>query len=80
MIDLSKIDELANRLTQALPPAARTMSDEAQAQFRAVLRKGLTSMDVVTREDFEQQKAALARAEEKLKALESRLAELEAAP
>lgn len=77
MIDLAKIDELANRLTQALPPAARTMSDEAQAQFKAVLRKGLTSMDVVTREDFDQQKAALARAEEKLKALESRLADLE---
>lgn len=78
MIDLAKIDELANRLTQALPPAARTMGDEAQAQFKAALRKGLSSMDVVTREDFEQQKAALARAEEKLRTLESRLAELEA--
>ena len=77
MIDLAKLDELANRLTQALPPAARTMGDEAQAQFRAVLRKGLESMDVVTRQDFEQQKAALARAEEKLKALEARLADLE---
>ena len=77
MIDLSKIDELATRLTQALPPAARSMGDEAQAQFRAVLQKGLASMDVVTREDFELQKAALARAEEKLKALEARLAELE---
>lgn len=80
MIDLAKIDELANRLTQALPPAARTMGDEAQAQFRAVLRKGLASMDVVTREDFESQKAALARAEDKLKALEARLADLEANP
>ena len=78
MIDLAKIDELAKRLTQALPPAAQTMGDEAQAQFRAVLRRGLESMDVVTREDFDQQKAALARAEEKLKALESRLADLEA--
>ncbi len=80
MIDLAKIDELANRLTQALPPAARTMGDEAQAQFKAALRKGLSSMDVVTREDFEQQKAALARAEEKLRTLESRLAELETGP
>ena len=80
MIDLAKIDELANRLTQALPPAARTMGDEAQAQFKAVLRKGLASMDVVTREDFELQKAALARAEEKLKSLETRLAGLEAGP
>lgn len=76
-IDLSRIDELANRLTQALPPAARTMGEEAQAQFRAVLRKGLASMDVVTREDFELQKAALARAEEKLAALQERMAKLE---
>ncbi len=77
MIDLAKIDELAARLTQALPPSARSMGEEAQAQFQAVLRRGLASMDVVTREDFEQQKAALARAEEKLKALEARLAALE---
>ncbi len=79
MIDLSKIDELANRLTEALPPAARNLGEDAQAQFKAVLRKGLASMDVVTREDFELQKAALARAEEKLKALEQRLADLESA-
>ena len=77
MIDLAKLDELANRLTQALPPAARTMGDEALAQFRAVLRKGLDSLDVVTRQDFDQQKAALARADEKLMALEARLADLE---
>ncbi len=79
MIDLSKIDELANRLTEALPPAARNLGEDAQAQFKAVLRKGLASMDVVTREDFKLQKAALARAEEKLKALEQRLADLESA-
>ncbi len=79
MIDLSKIDELANRLTEALPPAARNLGEDAQAQFKAVLRKGLASMDVVTREDFELQKAALARAEEKLTALEQRLADLESA-
>jgi BMFP domain-containing protein YqiC len=79
MIDLSKIDELANRLTEALPPAARNLGEEAQAQFKAVLHKGLASMDVVTREDFELQKAALERAEEKLKALEQRLVELESA-
>ncbi|MEM1411079.1 MAG: accessory factor UbiK family protein [Pseudomonadota bacterium] len=78
MIDLARIDELAARLTQALPPGARTMGEEAQAQFRAALQKGLAAMDVVTREDYELQKAALARAEEKLKALEGRLAALEA--
>ncbi len=80
MIDLARIDELAARLARALPPGARQMGEDVEAQFRTVLRKGLASMDIVTREDFELQKAALARAEEKLAVLEQRLAELEATP
>lgn len=82
MIDLAKIDELAARLAKALPPmpdGAQKMRDDAQAQFRAILGKGLAELGVVTREDYELQKAALARAEEKLAALEQRLVELEAA-
>ncbi len=77
MIDLSKIDELAARLAGALPPGAQKLREETEARFKAVLRRGLASMDVVTREDFEAQKAALARAEEKLARLEARLADLE---
>lgn len=79
MIDLSKIDELAKRLASALPPGAQQMREDAEAQFRGVLRKALTSMDVVTREDYELQKAALDRAQKKLTELEDRLAELERA-
>ena len=77
MIELSRIDELAQRLAAALPPGAQQMREEVEAQFRAVLSKGLSSMDLVTRADFEQQKAALERATVKLKALEQRLAQLE---
>ena len=77
MIELSRIDELAQRLAAALPPGAQQMREEVEAQFRAVLSKGLSSMDLVTRADFEQQKAALERATIKLKALEQRLAALE---
>ncbi len=78
MIDLTSIDQLAARLAAALPPGARTMRDEAEAQFRAVLSRALSSINVVTREDFDQQKAALERAREKLRVLEQRLADLEA--
>jgi len=78
MIDLAKIDELAARLGRALPPGAQKMREEAETQFKAVLKKGLADLGVVTREDWELQKAALARAEEKLATLEARLAELEA--
>lgn len=79
MIDLSKIDDLAKRLASALPPGAQQMREDAETQFRSVLRKALASMDVVTREDYELQKAALERAMEKLTKLEDRLAELESA-
>jgi len=79
MIDLAKIDELAARLASALPPGAQQLREDAETQFRGVLRKTLGAMDVVTREDFELQKKALARASEKLERLESRLAELESA-
>ena len=77
MIELNKIDELAARLTAALPPGAQQMREDVEAQFKAVLSKGLASMDLVSREDFEIQKAALERANIKLQALEQRLAALE---
>ena len=77
MIALTRIDELAQRLAAALPPGAQQMRTEAEAQFRAVLRKGMASMDLVSRADFDDQKAALERATAKLKVLEQRLAELE---
>ncbi len=79
MIDLSKIDDLAKRLAGALPAGAQQMREDAEVQFRAVLHKTLSSMDVVTREDYEIQKAALERAQEKLQRLEDRLSRLEQA-
>jgi BMFP domain-containing protein YqiC len=39
----------------------------------------LSKLDLVSREEFEQQQAALARAQAQLKALEARLAELQSA-
>jgi hypothetical protein len=78
MIDMSKIDELAGRLGALLPPGAQQFRQDLELQFRAVLEKGLKSMDLVTREDFDIQKAALERASIKLQALEERLAALEA--
>ncbi len=77
MIDLSKIDELAQRLSDALPPQAQQFREEMEAQFRQVLKKGLNAADLVSREDFEAQKNALERATVKLQALEQRLAALE---
>ena len=78
MIDLHHIDDLARRLSDLVPPGLRESGEELQASFRAVLRSGLARLDLVTREEFEVQRAVLLRTREKLEALEGTVAELEA--
>ena len=78
MIDLNHIDDIARRLSERVPPGLRESGEELQASFRAVLRSGLVRLDLVTREEFEVQRAVLLRTREKLEALEGTVAELEA--
>ena len=52
--------------------------EELEKNFRTVLRGGLSTLDLVTREEFEVQEAVLARTREKLEALEKAMTELEA--
>ena len=77
MIDLGKVDQIAARLAEALPPGAARLREDMESRFRSVLKGAFEKMDLVTREEFEAQLAALERATRKLDALESRLAELE---
>ena len=78
MIDLNHIDDIARRLSERVPPGLRESGEELQASFRAVLRTGLARLDLVTREEFDVQRAVLLRTREKLDALEGTVAELEA--
>jgi len=73
MIDLAKIDELASRLGAELPPGAKQIRDDLEARFRTILQRALAKMDLVTREEFEAQKAALARAQARLAELQQAL-------
>ena len=80
MIDLKTIDELARRLSGLVPPGLRESREDIQENFRAVLQSGLARLDLVTREEFEVQRAVLLRTREKLEALEAQVRELEAGP
>lgn len=73
MIDLAKIDELASRLGAELPSGAKQIRDDLEARFRTILQRALAKMDLVTREEFEAQKAALARAQARLEELQQAL-------
>ncbi len=52
----------------------------SQGQFHTLLQNALAKQGLVTREEFDAQKAVLARTREKLEALEKTVAELEQHP
>jgi len=78
MIDLNHIDDLARRLSGLVPPSMREGREELQQNFKAVLQTGLSRLDLVTREEFDVQRAVLLRTREKLDALEKLVEQLEA--
>lgn len=71
------IENLARKLAESVPEGLRTVREDLENNFRAVLRASLSKLDLVTREEFEVQEAVLARTREKLEALESRLEKFE---
>ncbi len=77
MIDLSQIDELARRLSGLVPPALREGRDEMQDSFKAALQSGLARLDLVTREEFDVQRAVLVRTREQLESLRGLVEQLE---
>ena len=77
MIDLATIDDLARRLSGLVPPGLRDGRDELQQNFKAVLQAGLSRLDLVTREEFEVQRAVLLRTREKLEQLQLAVSDLE---
>ena len=79
MIDLNHIDALARRLSELVPPGLRESQEELQQTFKSTLQAGLSKLDLVTREEFDVQRAVLLRTREKLEALERTVAALDVA-
>jgi BMFP domain-containing protein YqiC len=78
MIDLKNIDDLARKLSELVPPGLKEARADLEQNFKATLQAGLGKLDLVTREEFEVQRAVLLRTREKLDALERQLVVLEA--
>ena len=77
MINAQFFEDLTQKIARLLPQA-EAASDEVKKTVSAVLQKGFASLDLLTREEFDAQAAALARAEERLAHLEQEMARLEA--
>jgi len=77
MFDPKSIDDIASRLADAVPPGLNNIKADMEKNFHAVLQSVLAKMDLVNREEFEVQKAVLAKTRAKLEALEKTVTELE---
>jgi len=77
-----KPDELLNQflhqLNDVITPGAEILSNEVQQKMRTAAQATFDKLDLVTRDEFDAQRAVLARSREKLEAMEKQLAELEA--
>jgi ubiquinone biosynthesis accessory factor UbiK len=78
MIDLKSIDDLARRLSALVPPGLKDAGADIEQNMKATLQAGLAKLDLVTREEFEVQRAVLLRSREKIDALERAVQVLEA--
>ncbi len=77
MFDPKAIDSIADRIANAIPPGLHHLKDDMEKNVHAMLQSALSKLDLVSREDFEVQKAVLARTRSRLEELEKRVAELE---
>lgn len=75
MASTSLLEELSARISEFL---AASPAKDLEKNLKALLTAAFGKLDLATREEFEVQARALARAREKLAELERRVVELEA--
>ena len=73
----TRIDDIAKRLVERLPEAARTMRHDLESNFRAVLQSSLSKLDLTARSEFEVQVKVLERTRTLIEQLERRIGALE---
>ena len=78
MIDPKMIDEFSEHLAASLPGGIRTLQADLLKNFKASVEAALAKLDLVTREEFDVQRAVLARTRDKLARLEAQVKALEA--
>ncbi|HWP00300.1 MAG TPA: accessory factor UbiK family protein [Methylococcus sp.] len=77
MIDKTTLDDLSKRLADAVPSSLFGLREDLEKNFRAVLQSALTKLNLVSREEFDTQRAILERARLRIEELEARISELE---
>lgn len=77
MIDKRFLEELSQQISRLLPQAGAA-GEDIKNTVSSALQKGFSKLDLLTREEFDAQSAALARAQEHITRLQADIAALEA--
>lgn len=77
VLDPKLFDDLSRRVAEGMPRSLQMLQGDLERNLRSALEAALRQLDLVSREEFEIQRAVLERTREKLDALEARIAELE---
>lgn len=70
------VDEVAEELASRVPAGLGILREDLGRNFRAVLQSSFARLDLVTREEFDVQRAVLAHLRTELAELERQFAEL----
>lgn len=73
MIKAEVVEDIVNKVEQFIPEDLKTMRQDFSKNMKSILTASLQKADLVTREEFEVQKAVLAKTRAKLEALEKQL-------
>lgn len=77
MKDKNFLNDLANRLSKALPDSVKKMQNDLEKNFHVILQNAFNKLDLVTRDEFDAQTKVLARSRKKIDELENKLKDLE---
>ena len=76
MIKAEVVEDIVKKVEQFIPEDLKTMRQDFSQNMKSILTATLQKADLVTREEFEVQKAVLAKTRAKLEALEQQLNDL----
>ena len=76
MFNAQKLEEIAQQVSNSLPPGLKNVAEEVENKTKQILQGQLNKLDVVTREEFDVQTQVLLKTREKLVTLEKQVADL----
>ncbi len=74
---INPLENLVKEVLANLPQSAQHLQQDIRQSLQSGLEIGLKKLDLVTRDEFEVQRAVLTGLQERVRQLESRLAEIE---